>query len=192
MAANDAGLVFVLLNANPGTRLFTGGSQDPPLRGAGEISRGTIIPTLVGAGTSSRALAQAQRLPALRFAPFRLLIIDRDEMLDCWPEGERIRHRRRSLDTPVLRTSSSLGDAIVMRPRRTLFRQLFNGSSDARVAQDRFHEHRWPCRGAISVNMSRLDARTVSHTVVEVRSGSVTMSYRAANWPHAIAVQVAA
>jgi hypothetical protein len=181
IAANDAGLVFVLLNANPGT-------ASP----AGETSRGTIIPTLVGAATSSRALAQVQRLPVARFAPFRLLIINRDEMVECWPEDERIRHRRRSLHSAILRTSSSLGDAIVTGPRRTLFQRLLNGSSEARVAQDLFHEHRWPGRGAMSVNMSRLDARTVSHTVVEVRSGSVAMSYRAANWPRAVAVQVAA
>jgi hypothetical protein len=40
--------------------------------------------------------------------------------------------------------------------------------------------------------MRRHDARTVSHTVVEVREGSVTLSYRAVEWPLAVAVQVAA
>jgi hypothetical protein len=181
IAGNDAGLVFVLLNANPGMRV-----------GAGEISRGTIIPSLVGCATVSRALSQAQGLDTGRYAPFRLLIVDRYEVVDCWPNGDRIRHHRSFLQSPILRTSSSLGDAVVSGPRRALFQHVFNGPFDPRIAQDRFHRHQWPGREAISVNMRRDDARTVSRTIVEVREGSVTLSYRAIEWSHAVAVHLAA
>jgi Transport and Golgi organisation 2 len=181
IAANDAGLVFVVLNSNPGFPVH-----------AGDLSRGTIIPTLVGCATTSRALAHAQRLQAGRFAPFRLLIIDRYGIVDCWPDGGRIRHRRAYLHSAILRTSSGLGDALVAGPRRTLFRRVFNNAHDFRHAQDSFHRHHWPGRQAISVNMRRDDARTVSQTIVEVRSGSVALSYRAVEWPHAVAIQVAA
>jgi hypothetical protein len=181
IAANDAGLVFVLLNAQP--RIST---TD------GDLSRGIIIPTLVGCATPVRALSQLQQVDVERFAPFRLLIIDRHEIVDCWPERDRIRHRRTPLQSAVLRTSSGLGDTVVAGPRRALFQRTFSEVSDPRLAQDLFHRHQWPGREAISVNMRRLDARTVSHTVVEVREGSVTLSYRAIEWPHPVAVQVAA
>ncbi len=181
IAANDAGLVFVILNVNDGL----------PAR-AGDISRGTIIPTLVGCGAVSRALAQAQQIQAERFAPFRLLIVDRHEVVDCWPEGDRIRHRRSYLRSAILRTSSGLGDAVVAGPRRTLFQRTFAGTLDGRVAQDQFHRHQWLGREAISVHMRRHDAGTVSRTVVEVREGSVRLSYQAIEWPHAVVAQVAA
>jgi hypothetical protein len=181
IAANDAGLVFVVLNVNDGV----------PAR-AGEISRGTIIPALVGCATISRALAQAQQVQARRFAPFRLLILDRYEAVDCWPDGDRLRHRRSYLRSAILRTSSGLGDAMVAGPRRTLFQRAFSSTASARQTQDDFHRHRWPGREAISVNMRRHDAATVSRTIVEVREGSVRLSYQAIEWPHAVAVQVAA
>ncbi len=181
IAANDAGLVFVLLNASGEARAR-----------AGVVSRGTIIPTLIGCDTVSRALAQAHLIPADRFAPFRLLIIDRHEVADCRPDGDCIRHRRSDLRRAMLRTSSGLGDALVTGPRRALFQRTVTAARDARAAQDRYHVHQWPGREAISVNMRRPDAATVSRTVVEVRDGSVRMSYQAIEWPHAVAVQVAA
>jgi hypothetical protein len=103
-----------------------------------------------------------------------------------------MRHRRSCLQSAILRTSSGLGDAVVAGPRRTLFQRTFNHPYDPRVAQDLFHRHQWPGREAISVNMRRPDARTVSQTIVEVRDGSVTLAYRAIEWPHPIAVHLAA
>jgi uncharacterized protein with NRDE domain len=181
IAANDAGLVFVLLNANDG--------RSSP---AGTVSRGTIIPAVVGCATVSRALAQTQLIQADRFAPFRLLIADRHEVVDCRPDGDRIHHRRSDLRRAIVRTSSGLGDAVVSWPRRALFQRTVTGARDGRAAQDRYHVHQWPGREAISVNMRRHDAATVSRTVVEVRDGSVRLAYQAIEWPHAVAVQVAA
>ncbi len=186
IAANDAGLVFVLLNT------YDRASAPAGARARARVSRGAIIPTLVGCATVSRALAQAQRIRADRFAPFRLLIIDRDEIADCWPDRDRIRHRRRDLRSAILRTSSALGDAVASRPRRALFQRTVTGARDARAAQDRYHLHRWPGREAISVNMRREDAATVSRTVVEVRQDSVRLSYQPIEWPRPVSVQVAA
>ena len=181
IAVNDAGLVFVLLNASDGATTT-----------AGVVSRGTIIPALVGCGSVSGAVAQARLIRANRFAPFRLLIIDRFEVVDCRPVGDRIHHRRSPLRHAILRTSSGLGDAVVAGPRRALFRRTVPAARDARTAQDEFHRHQWPGRESISVNMRRHDAATVSRTVIEVREGSVRMSYDAIEWPHPISVQVAA
>ena len=181
IAANDAGLVFVLLNTSDGATVP-----------AGRVSRGTIIPTLVGCATVTRALAQAQRLRAAAFAPFRLLIVDRDEVVDCWPDEDRIHHRRSHLRGAILRTSSGLGDAVVAGPRRALFRRTFTGASAPQAAQDEYHRHQWPGREAISVNMRRHGAATVSRTVVEVRKDSVRLSYQAIEWPRPVSAHVAA
>ena len=182
IAANDAGLVFVLLNANDG---IPAGSQ-------ALVSRGTIIPSLVGCDRLPHALWMAQRLPVDRFAPFRLLMLDRDQVIDCWPGEDGLHHRRRALRGAMLRTSSGLGDAVVAAPRRDLFRRMITSARDGQAAQDRYHRHQWPDRQAISVSMRRSDAATVSRTVVEVRAGSVRMDYQAIEGPEAVSVQVAA
>ena len=85
-----------------------------------------------------------------------------------------------------------MGDAVVAGPRRTLFQRAFTNMANARLAQDEFHRHQWPGREAISVNMRRHDAATVSRTIVEVREGSVRLSYQPIEWPYAVTVQVAA
>jgi hypothetical protein len=182
IAANDAGVVFALLNASDG-------ALSAP---AGAVSRGTIIPTLVGCATVSRALALVRQIRTGWFAPFRLLIIDRDEVVDCRPRGGHIQHRRSRLRSAILRTSSGLGDALVAGPRRMLFQRTITGARDAQAAQDQYHRHQWPGREALSVNMRRHDAATVSRTVVEVREGSVRLSYQAIECQHAVAVHVAA
>src|SRR5437868_4095701 len=71
-------------------------------------------------------------------------------------------------NTPVLVTTSGLGDEHVEGPRRALFRQMFTPGVDWVEQQDRFHRHRWLERPALSVCMSRAEARTVSLTVIEL------------------------
>ena len=91
-----------------------------------------------------------------------------------------------------MRTSSGLGDAIVAGPRRTLFRRVFDAPIDPKCTQDLFHQHRWPGREAISVNMDRAGARTVSHTVIEIGLETIAVSYRASDAAQPTVVQVAA
>jgi Transport and Golgi organisation 2 len=186
IAANDAGVVFALLNANPGASLQTT-SLSAPL-----LSRGTIIPSLVESATVSEALARAEQIRVERYAPFRLLLFDRFQLVECVPQGCRIRHRRSFLSAAIMRTSSGLGDAVVAGPRRALFQRFFSHPRDPRAAQDMFHQHRWIGREAVSINMCRSDARTVSHTIVEVGSDTISMSYVPADSIHPVVVHVAA
>lgn len=181
IAANDAGVVFALLNSN-------GGRTQP----TGEVSRGTIIPAIVEAASVSDALEHAQALPVERYAPFRLVLFDRYQLVECWQSGDRIRHRRSFLNGAVMRTSSGLGDAIVSGPRRALFQRFFRDPDDPCAAQDRFHQHRWIGREDISVNMRRADACTVSHTVVEVGVDWISMSYVRTDSTQPVVVHVAA
>lgn len=194
IAVNDTGVVFATLNATSPAAEQTIRSEwrSVPRMPATALSRGLIIPALVSAATVSEALARAQQLEADRYRPFRLLLFDRYQLVECWPDGDRIRHRRSFLYGAVMRTSSALGDAFVAPPRRALFQRIFHDPGDPVTAQDRFHDHQWAGREAISVNMRRADARTVSQTVVEVGLEHVAMSYRAIGSSRPIVVQVAA
>jgi uncharacterized protein with NRDE domain len=172
IAVNDTGLVFALLNANPPSphsgRAFSDG-----------MSRGGLIPRLVAATSMTQALARLEDAQAERYRPFRLLMFDASQFVECWVDAGRMRHRRAYLQGPVMRTSSSLGDAVVEGPRRTLFRRFFRAVPHAAAAQDAFHEHQWPGREDVSVQMQRPDALTVSRTTIEVSTSFVTMIYRA-------------
>jgi hypothetical protein len=169
LAVNENGLVFALLNANLGGRTLAEG-----------LSRGGVIPRLAGAGSMSEALARLLATGAERYRPFRLLVLDASQLVECWVEGGRLRYRRAYLQGAVMRTSSSLGDAIVQGPRRMLFRRFVRGTSHAAAAQDAFHDHQWAGREDVSVRMQRADALTVSRAVVEVSGSFATMIYRSA------------
>ena len=78
IGANDAGLVCVLLNAS--------GAVLVP---AAALSRGTIIPPLLGCRDLDAVLTEAGRLSPERFRPFRLLVADRREFMECWPTNGR-------------------------------------------------------------------------------------------------------
>jgi hypothetical protein len=181
IGANDAGLVCAVLNVHDGASPVTA-----------PLSRGAIIPQLLAYGDVDAALARACDLPVARFRPFRLLIIGTRELVECRPLGDRLDHRRETPGAPVIRTSSGLGDALVTGPRTALFEAFIGHASDPVMAEDLFHLHQWRGREAISVRMRRADARTVSHTVVEVRDNTVSLSYRPADSPDAVSVTVAA
>ena len=168
IAANEHGLAFALLNANAPGRAPTDG-----------LSRGGLIPRVAPATSMGEALARLLNAEVERYRPFRLLMLDASQLVECWLEGARLRHRRAYLQGAVMRTSSSLGDGVVEGPRRTLFRRFFRGASHAAAAQDAFHDHQWPGREDVSVRMQRADAHTVSQTTLEVSAGFATMIYRA-------------
>ena len=84
------------------------------------------------------------------------------------------------LARPMMLTSSSLGDALVERPRRRLFERIFAGEERSWVqAQNLFHRHQWQRRPGISVRMERADAKTVSQTFVSVTGSAIELRYRA-------------
>jgi nucleoside-diphosphate-sugar epimerase len=60
------------------------------------------------------------------------------------------------------------------------------------AAEDLFHLHQWRGREAVSVRMRRANARTVSHTVIEVRELTVSLAYRPADAAESVSITVAA
>jgi hypothetical protein len=174
IAASDAGLVLALLNlTEPG----------PPPR-SGARSRGTIIPALLDVDSIDAVIAGAQDMPAHEFAPFRLIVVDGDCIVELSSRSGRVHAAAHySTSMPCLFTSSGLGDWLVEGPRRELFTELGEqGPFDAQ-RQDEFHRHQWPGRECLSVCMSRPDACTVSCTVIELDQNMVRLTYEATAEP---------
>jgi hypothetical protein len=155
-----------------------------------ERSRGTLIPALLGCATIAEALPVVLETDVARYRPFRLLLIDEHQIVECWPDHLGMTSRGVWLEEAEIRTSSSLGDDKVAGPRLALFDEVVRGAVYPRMAQDQFHAHQWPAQRAVSVRMSRAGARTVSSTVVEVSARAVRMTYRPIDAPDSLVVDV--
>ncbi|WP_193376992.1 hypothetical protein [Frigoriglobus tundricola] len=144
-------------------------------------SRGEIIPSLLDCDSPSAALAACEKLNYRDFAPFRLVLVGAGIVADVrWDGDEPMVMSRLLGSTPLMFTSSGLGDDLVEGPRRGLFAEMFAGGPETWVAAQRaFHRHAWPDREHLSVNMSRATARTVSYAVVDVCATEADFTYHA-------------
>lgn len=179
IAANDAGLVFALLNVNARSRRGArcGKRPDPVTP---RTSRGRMIPRLLGEADLRQALALFTSMDLRQFEPFRLVMADRYHLVEClWADGRPQVMEARAIDRPFCFTSSGLGDEVVAVPRRRLFAACFSAGRPWRDCQDSFHSHSWPGQENISVWMTRADALTVSRTQVDLCSERVAMHYYA-------------
>ncbi|MEM9064323.1 MAG: NRDE family protein [Planctomycetota bacterium] len=164
IAAADHGLVLTLLNGNPAVPLDRTGLD--------LVSRGVIIPALIGEASAREAIAglasDAVGQPLERFAHFRLVAADASGGLyDARWDRESLRVTEHAEPIAAF-ASSGLGDGEV-EVRIPLFDELVRHEPTPE-AQDRYHRHVWPGREPVSVMMSREAARTVSVTVCEVRT----------------------
>jgi hypothetical protein len=171
VGVNDAGLALALLNVTiaPGAR-----------RGPIARSRGAIIPDLLGCGDLDLALRQAAALDPALHAPFRLVLVAAGRLAEAMSDGKRLRLAvPRPLATPLLFTSSGLGDEVVAGPRGELFGERLLATTGDPGTQDSFHRHHWPDRPHLSVCMRRPDARTVSYTTITLTAGRASLDYHA-------------
>jgi uncharacterized protein with NRDE domain len=168
IAASGAGLIYALLNLN------RDGGVMPRAR---KSSRGHVIPALTAAGDCDEVISRLAVLDAEQFAPFRLIVTDGlDLRVSTW-NGVRLDSAGGALQSPVVLSSSSLGDGLVEAPRRALFEHLLALETDPWRAQDRLHQHAWPHRRHLSVLMTRAAAGTVSRTAVVMERHIATMRY---------------
>ncbi|MBX3406209.1 MAG: NRDE family protein [Phycisphaeraceae bacterium] len=171
VAATDAGLALCLLNVNLSPAVPRGAW-------AGRGSRGHIIPSLADSADVFQAAERLGAMSAAATAPFKLLITDSARVVVARSDGSRIEvSPARSIDGPIMHTSSGLGDDLVQSPRRELFERMFGGAHDLLERQIAFHAHGWPEAGHLSVAMSRADARTMSRTVIELHESSVRLAW---------------
>lgn len=169
LAATDAGLVLALLNVTP----------DRPAPRAAR-SRGEVIPALLGCDSPSAAVDAVGRVIDYReFAPFRLVLVGGGVAADVrWDGAGAMVVNRLIGGSPLLYTSSGLGDRVVEGVRRGLFEDAFAGPPAGwAAAQDRFHRQVLPGREYLGVNMARADARTVSYAVVALGDDGAEFAY---------------
>jgi hypothetical protein len=170
VAVSDRGLVFAVLNYNPQASIGV-----PPA----PQTRGAIVPALLDCPDVAAVVDHVTNIDPAAFGPFRLLVAGGGRYAEVVSNRADVEARARDFTgTPILLTSSGLGDALVEPPRRELFNRTL-AVIPTPAAQDEFHRHHWPERPHLSVCMSRPDARTVSYTTVEVSDGAAAMSY----WP---------
>lgn len=168
VAVNAAGLALTLLNYN---------LPEPPTDRT--VSRGGVIPQLIGAVTLDEAVARCGAIERERMLPFRLVMCD-GRQVALWRSTEPASMMEvTALDNqPVFFTSSGLGDHLVEQPRRAVFEGWFTQPvEDWAARQDALHRHRWPDRPHLSICMDRDDARTVSYTTIEVGPKRIAMHY---------------
>ncbi len=85
IGVNDAGFIAVLLNAYPASSVAAAPAQvDQPL-----VSRGTIIPSLLGSDCFDQLVEQALAIDTRRFAAFRLVLADSQEVAEVGWAGLR-------------------------------------------------------------------------------------------------------
>ena len=172
VGVNDADIAVALLNVHSAPRRCTEG----PKR-----SRGLIVRELLSCGSIAHVVEAIASLEVEAFDTFRLVIVQGSTVTVATHGGAcTVTCRQISLDTPLLFTSSSLGDAWVEAPRQRLFqRMVVEGRAGWLDGQAQFHRHQWRRRPEISVRMEREDALTVSRTVVDVTCAGRIVLYEA-------------
>lgn len=170
IGGNDAGLVLVLQDVTPGR-----GPVVPP---ADVVSRGTIIPSLLGRSSPGEVVGDLCRRSWGRYQPFQLIVLGgRSCLAFRWDGAEAVAGESSPISHPLMFTTSGLGDDVVAEPRRRLFEAMFEGQGDWELRQDEFHRHHWPECPHLSICMRRPDAHTVSLTVVTLAEDTLTMAY---------------
>lgn len=170
IGVNEVGFAACILNRTP---------RHPAVLATAPRSRGTILPSLLAEMSMATALRAAAAIPAALFKPFTLVLLHRGLVAVLTNRQGRMTLRLSALLEPRLFTSSSLGDHVVRRPRRSLFARMVAASSDPLQAQAAFHDHQWVAHPQVSVRMRRPEAATVSQTVVDVAKHAVHVRYRA-------------
>ena len=165
IGAAEHGLVLTVLNLN----LPAG-----PARGS--VSRGGLIPRLLGERDVAGVREAIGAVGFDDYAPFRLLAVDRSKELIVRWDGADLTVEEQDLRALCL-VSSGLGDHRVAA-RLELFEEFRAEHGETVSMQDAFHGHVWAGREEISVLMSRREARTVSTTSVEVSADCILMQYR--------------
>ena len=142
------------------------------------LSAGLIVPAILQCRSLRDAMDVAASINVSTFNPFRLVVVQPMAATVFASDGASLTVQSVDLSRPCMLTSSSLGDGLVEKPRTDLFERLVaRHEGDALDGQARFHAHRWPSRGAMSVTMERLDARTVSRTTISVTSRGIELRY---------------
>ena len=170
IGANSAGLAVAVLNRY---------DDEPRVDGIPALhSRGAIAVELLRCGRLDEVVESMHGLAAAHYAPFRLVALHNARAVIVSSNGRAIDVVTRSLASPLVLTSSALGDARVEPLRRALFEDLVGCRPEQWLSgQSQFHRHQWPDRPEVSVLMARQDAGTVSRSTIDVSARGVRFHY---------------
>jgi uncharacterized protein with NRDE domain len=171
IGVNTAGLAVAMLNR-----------YDAPCLGPTALpeSRGSIATRALECERLDEVIRFIGSLNPGQFAPFRLVAAHRRQVAVVSSDGSAIDVERRRLATPLMITSSSLGDARVQPVRDALFQELVGRRPEHWVSgQSRFHHHRWSDCPELSVIMDRPEAATMSRSTIDVDAAAVRFRYEA-------------
>lgn len=164
---NDAGLTVALLNrSTPCTR---------ESRSVG--SRGRIVTRLLECETLDGVAAASVALDVRDYQPFRAIAILGRRALVADVRAGRVAVRRFDVSRPRLLTSSSVEPVRALTTRGAAFRAMVLRAGDRLQAQAAFHQYEDPRRRHMGVLMTRLDARTVSRTTVDICPRGLALTY---------------
>lgn len=172
VGVREDGLVLGILNLNLRAQELPPGRPEPT------VSRGLVIPELMGCSTLEDGVARLGEMQLLGMKPFRLMMGDlgsaggRPRLAIARFDAMNLTFPRAlsALDAPECLASSGLGDHLV-QGRLPLFDELVRPDPSA-ANQGAFHRHQWSDRTPYSVLMSREQARTSSITTIEARAGT--------------------
>ncbi len=175
IGVNDSGLCFALINWYA-IRLQPG---------FGGVSRGTLIPALLGSTAFGEARSLLDRAPISEMAPFRLMIFALKERVASefrWNQERLLQEPRPWAAQHWF--SSGLDEPRAQRERGAVCRAAspppMDDEASCRDWLQRLHSSHEPHRlggGPFSVCMHREDAATVSFTEIAMTGRAATMSY---------------
>ncbi len=168
------GLTLALLNQSAAFAAFP----------AEAISRGTLIPALLESESAKDAAARLAEMMLSkrdRFLPFLFVASDRERgpLFSLRWTGEAHAPEPREIErAPTIFSSSGVAPAAVAAYREDRFREFMGKHPDPNRADlfDFLKSWDWGSE-ALSVRMSRTDARTVSHSVVLADGPVATLEY---------------
>ena len=167
IAATTRGLVLALMNVSEAVAA----APDVSYRAHDKLSRGGIIPGLVGAKDFDATMIAAREIRHGDYPPFQLVVFARDGTslqtgVVRWNGVEPRLHTYRGGHACF--ASSGLGDHLVQH-RLSLFEDMLaNDTTSPSMTQDNFHRHQWHDAPHLSVLMRRQGHRTVSITTAAV------------------------
>lgn len=169
IGANDAGLCLALINWHAESRI--------PERA--QLSRGTIIPTLLDCEELGAVHCRLEDMPLVRFQPFRLVAVSpQGPSLHFWSWNGQSLYGRGYLWSRMHWFSSGFNETEVSRVRQQTCLQAATLSGVGTIPWLRkLHASHHPEKGPYSICMHRRDATTVSYTELIATRRTILMNY---------------
>jgi Transport and Golgi organisation 2 len=175
----DAGGTWIGVNAFGVSIALLNRYQDStpaPAAGAGFISRGQLVRSLLDSRAAAEVQSRIESLEPERFQPFTLIVLETGmaALLIEWSGRQLLIDEDADKHMPL--ASSSFEPLVAIAYRRELLARLSTGAPKVESLRA-FHASREPGRAAYGPCMERDDAHTVSFSWIRVRPEQISFEY---------------